>query len=110
MAGSSYVECKTFTEIFNGKKVLYLFWDISKLFEFYLPEMLESFKQDIDKLELTLGGNHGKGGFTFLACLIIQCTDGLDPKVMEFQIGEIDSETCDEARGRVEDYESQGRW
>jgi hypothetical protein len=90
--GSTYVEYETFTEIFNGKQVLYSFRDISKLFEFYLPEMLESFKKEIDKLELTLGGDHGKGAFTFLACLIIRFTDGSDPQVMEFQIGEIDSE------------------
>jgi hypothetical protein len=63
------------------------------LFEFYLPEMLESFKKEIDKLELTLGGDHGRGAFTFLGCLIIRYTDGSDPQVMEFQIGEIDSET-----------------
>jgi hypothetical protein len=91
--GSSYVEYETFTETFKGKKVLYSFRDVSKLFDFYLPEMLESFKKEIDKLELTLGGDHGKGAFTFLACLIIRFTDGSDPKVMEFQIGEIDSET-----------------
>jgi hypothetical protein len=91
--GSSYVEYETFTETFNGKKVLHSFRDVSKLFEFYLPEMLESFKKEVDKLELTLGGDHGKGAFTFLACLIIQFTDGSDPQVMEFQIGEIDSET-----------------
>jgi hypothetical protein len=90
---SSYVEYETFTETFNGKKVMYSFRDVSKLFDFYLPEMLESFKKEIDKLELTLGGDHGKGAFTFLACLIIRFTDDSDPQVMEFQIEEIDSAT-----------------
>ena len=75
-----------------GKKVLYSLRDVSKLFEFYLPEMLDSSKKEINKLELTLGGDHGKGAFTLLACLIIRFTDALDPQVMEFQIREIDSE------------------
>jgi hypothetical protein len=69
--GSNFVEHETFTKTFNGKKILCSFRDVSKLFHFHLPEMLESFKKEIDKLELKFGGGHGKGAFTFLACLIV---------------------------------------
>jgi hypothetical protein len=55
--------------------------------------LLESFEKRISKFELTLGGDHGKGAFTFLACLIIRFADGSDPKEIELQIGEIGSET-----------------
>jgi hypothetical protein len=75
--GSSFAERETFTETYNGKKVLCSCPDVSKLFNFCLPQMLESFKKEIDKLELTLGGDHWKGAFTFLACLIIRFTDHL---------------------------------
>jgi hypothetical protein len=55
--------------------------------------MLGSFNKKIGKMELTLGGDHGKGAFTFIACLIIQFEDPLEePQVLEFQIGEINSE------------------
>ncbi len=63
------------------------------LLEFYLPQMLGLFRKNIDKMELTLGGDHGKGAFTFIACLIVRFEDPLEePQVLEFQIGEIDSE------------------
>jgi hypothetical protein len=62
------------------------------LLEFYLPQMLGSFSKNIEKMELTLGGDHGKGAFTFIACLIVRFEDpSEEPQVLEFQIGEIDS-------------------
>jgi hypothetical protein len=36
---------------------------------------------------------HGKGAFTFLACLIIRFADGSGPLEIELQSGEIGSET-----------------
>jgi hypothetical protein len=91
--GSQYVKFETFTKTFKGRKVLYSYRDITVLLEFYLPQMLGSFNKTIDKMELTLGGDHGKGAFTFIACLIIRFEDPLEePQVLEFQIGEIDSE------------------
>jgi hypothetical protein len=61
--GSQYVTFETFTKTFNGKKVLYSFRNIVTLLEFYLPQMLGSFNKTIDKMELTLGGDHGQGAF-----------------------------------------------
>jgi hypothetical protein len=91
--GSQYVTFETFTKTFNGRKVLYLYRDITLLLKFYLPQMLGSFNKKIDKMEMTLGGHHGKGAFTFIACLILPFEDPLEElQVLEFQIGEIDSE------------------
>jgi hypothetical protein len=91
--GSQYVTFKTFTKSFNGRKVLYLYRDITVLLEFYLPQLLGSFSKKIDKMELTLGGDHGKGAFAFIACLIVRLDNPSEaPQVLEFQIGEIDSE------------------
>jgi hypothetical protein len=88
-----YVTFDTFTKNFNGNKALYSYWDITMLLEFYLPQMLGSFNKKINKMKLTLGGDHGKGYYTFIACLIVQFDDPLEePQVLEFQIGEIDSE------------------
>jgi hypothetical protein len=69
--GLQYVTFETFTKSFNGTKVLYLYRDITVLLEFYLQQLLGSFSKKIDKMELTLGGDHGKGAFTFIACLIV---------------------------------------
>jgi hypothetical protein len=91
--GSEFVPYETFHEEIGGKKILYSYRDLAKLLEFYLPELLESFEKSISKIELTLGGDHGKGAFTFLACLIIRFVDNSDPVETELQIGEIGSET-----------------
>ena len=93
MYGSQYVTFETFTKTFNGKKALYSFRNIVTLLEFYLPQMLGSFNKNIENTELTLGGDHGKGAFTFIACLIICFEDPLEEAhVLEFQIGKIHSE------------------
>jgi hypothetical protein len=90
--GLQYVIFETFTKTLNRRKVLYSYRDVTMLLEFYLPQMLGSFSKKIDKMELTLGGNHGKGAFTFIACLIARFEDpSEEPQVLEFQIGEIDS-------------------
>jgi hypothetical protein len=61
------------------------------LLEFYLPQMLGSFDKKINKMELTLWEDHGKGAFTVIACLIIQFEDPWEEaQVLEFQIGKID--------------------
>jgi hypothetical protein len=91
--GSEFVPYETFHEEFGGKKILYSYRDLPQLLEFYLPELLESFEKTISKFELTLGGDHGKGAFTFLACCINRFADGSDPLEIELQIGEIGSET-----------------
>jgi hypothetical protein len=72
---------------------LYSYRGVTMLLEFYLPQMLGSFSKNVEKMELTLGGDHGKGTFTFIACLIVRFEDpSEEPQVLEFQIGEIDSE------------------
>ncbi len=117
--GSQYVTFEIFTKTFKGRKVLYSYRDITVLLEFYLPQMLGSFNKAIDKMELTLGGDHGKGAFTFIACLIIRFEDPLEePQVLEFQIGEIDSAkrlngvavaAGGKTRRRAYIYEAKGR-
>jgi hypothetical protein len=73
--GSQYVMFEMFTKTFKGRKVLYSYRDITVLLEFYLPQMLGSFNKNVKKMELTLGGDHGKGPFTFIACLIVCLVD-----------------------------------
>jgi hypothetical protein len=49
---------------------------------------------NITKCELSLGENHGKGAFTFLAVLFVRYQDPLEPPtILEFQIGEMSSMT-----------------
>jgi hypothetical protein len=87
------VTFETFTKTFNGRKVLCSYRDITVLLKFYLPQMLGSFNKKIDEMELTLGGDHDKGAFTVIACLIVQFEDpSEETQVLEFQIGKIDSE------------------
>jgi hypothetical protein len=89
---SQYVTFETFMKTLNGRKVLYSYRNVTMLLEFYLPQMLGSFSKNIEKMELTLGGDHGKGAFTFIACQIVRFEDpSEEPQVLEFQIGEIDS-------------------
>jgi hypothetical protein len=76
--GSQYVTFETFTKTFKGRKVLYSYRDITVLLEFYLPQMLGSINKNVKKMELTLGRDHGKGAFTFIACLIIHFKDPLE--------------------------------
>jgi hypothetical protein len=53
--------------------------------------MAGSFNKKIDKMELTLGGDHGKGAL-FIACLIIVRFENLleEAQVLEFQISKIE--------------------
>jgi hypothetical protein len=73
--GSQFVTFETFTKTFNERKVLYLYGDVTMLLEIYLPQMLGSFSKNIEKMELTLQGDHGRGAFTFIACLIVRFED-----------------------------------
>ena len=58
---------------------------------FYLPEFVKEFEKPIETMEIMLGGDHGKGSFTFLATLVIRFEDKLDPYILEMQVGEIAS-------------------
>lgn len=46
----------------------------------------------IDKFEILLGADHGKGALTFMAALIIHFVDDPEPKYMDFVLGEIHCE------------------
>jgi hypothetical protein len=89
--GSTFVDYEIFYKEFNGKKVQYSFRSIPKMLLFYLPEFLKEFKKPIETMEIMLGGDHGKGSFTFLATLAIRFADRSDPYILEMQVGEIAS-------------------
>ena len=47
--------------------------------------------EDVLHLELALGGNHGKGAFTFLAVVFVRYSNGNKCNIFEMQVGQIDS-------------------
>jgi hypothetical protein len=46
---------------------------------------------DISHAKLALGGDHGKGAFTFLAVLFLRYTNGKKVSIFEMQVGQIGS-------------------
>ena len=79
----------------RDKRVLYSWKDLSIVIEFYLDTILGNNPDDIYKIEICLGGDHGKGKFTFTALVIIRYKQPIGnkekkPNILEFQIGQID--------------------
>jgi len=73
--------------------VLYSWKDLDKVLTFYKENLYKENQQDIEKVEVCLGGDHGKGKFTFIALVIVRYKAALikqDDKIFEFQIGQID--------------------
>lgn len=84
--GSQYLIFERFAMMFKGRKVSRYYYVVGIL----LAPNARIIQQNIYKMELRLGGDHGKDTFTFIACLITQFEDPLEePHVLEFQIGEV---------------------
>jgi hypothetical protein len=45
--------------------------------------------EDVSHFKLALGGNHGKGAFTFLAVVFVQYYNGNKCNIFEIQVGQI---------------------
>jgi hypothetical protein len=72
--------------------VLYSWKDLDKVLAFYKDNIYKEAPQDIEKVEVCLGGDHGKGKFTFIALVIVRYKAAAlrQDKIFEFQIGQID--------------------
>ncbi|KAL7564736.1 hypothetical protein ACA910_010147 [Epithemia clementina (nom. ined.)] len=85
-----YVDSKTQKK----RKVQYSWKDLSTVVKFYSSMLFMPPFDDIEKIEISLGGNHGKGKFSFVAIIIIgyrkNKNANKEDKVVELQIGQID--------------------
>ena len=92
--GSNYIEYNIEYEKVDNKKVMYSYRDLSLLMEYHVRDLFITDIHQIEKIEVMLGGDHGKVAFVFLATVIIQYkNDCHDAIIMDLQIGEIDSGT-----------------
>jgi hypothetical protein len=69
-----------------------IYCDVADLLSFYTETIIiGANSRKIKTVELALGGDHGKGAFTFLVSLVIFYSDddGKMPKCYDFVIGEI---------------------
>jgi hypothetical protein len=95
--GSNFVDFKKESievnvQEYGVKKVQVSWRDLFDLFEHYAPELFEGGCDIIDRIEILLGGDHrGKGAMTFLSVLIARYKAKKNPKIMELQIGQVDS-------------------
>jgi hypothetical protein len=92
--GSKYVPYVTANWVIEGhkKKILYSHRSAYDLFQHYARTIFEDSQKEIDKLELLLGGDHGKGAFTFLFVIVVRYKDVTRaPMIVELQLGQIDS-------------------
>jgi hypothetical protein len=93
-AGSNYVPYVTTDGVIVGRKknILYSHRSAYDLFQCYGRTIFEDSGKRIEKLELLLGGNHGKGLFTFLFVIVVRYKDPTGaPMIMELKFGQIDS-------------------
>jgi hypothetical protein len=63
--------------------VLYLYRDLSELLQHYSTNLFQDHMEDIDKLELLCGGDHGKGAFSFLAVIVVRYKLDRDALIMD---------------------------
>ena len=75
---------------YGVKKILFSWRDLDKLLQSYATELFQNL-MNIRKLEILLGGDHGKGALNFLAVVIVQYNDAeSEPKIIELQIYQLD--------------------
>jgi hypothetical protein len=91
--GKDFVAFKIFYEKIGGVEVKYMIRDSSKMLQHYISSGLTDGDAGVGliKADISLGGDHGKGSFTFLLCLHLRYTDTSKDRVLDIQIGEIES-------------------
>ena len=87
--GNDYVPYVTKTLHFDSMKVDYAYRSPVCLIQKYSTLIFSSLPS-IKKIELCVGGDHGKGAFTMMLIVIVRYEDK-DPLILEFQIGQIDA-------------------
>ena len=76
----------------DGKKIIYHYWNLTSLLAHYSSVIFnKKHLHDIEKVEVLLGGDHGKGAFSFLAIIIVRFKTFKSPIILDLQIGQIDS-------------------
>ena len=91
--GSSFIPytCDQFKH--EGKKINYSHRKLTELLNHYSLVLFDrKHLEEIEKVEVLLGGDHGKGAFTFLAIIIIRFKTTKEPLILDLQIGQIDSQ------------------
>jgi hypothetical protein len=89
--GNDYIPFTTFEKKIDGKRICNSFRDIDTMLTHAINTA--SALRDLDDVshaELALGGDHGKGAFTFLAVLFLRYRNGKKVSIFEMQVGQID--------------------
>jgi hypothetical protein len=107
--GSNYVPYVTANPVIIGhkKKISYPHRSAYDLFQCYGRTTFEDSSIKIEKLELLLGGDHGKSTFTFLFVIVVRYKDPTRaPMIVELQLGQIDStkDSMERLRPLLDDY------
>lgn len=89
--GSSCVLCANKQLTFDKEKVDHSHGSAAAMFKKCAPSILLEDKESMDKLEVLLGGDHGKGAFTFLCVVTVRHKGSREPTVIELQTGQINS-------------------
>ena len=77
------------------EKILFSWRDLDGLIKKYACELFDNLSS-IERLEMLLGGDHGKGPMNFIAVMIVQYkatedeAEKCEPKIVELQIGQVD--------------------
>lgn len=105
----------------GGKKprrVLYSWKDITDIISFYIENILGGDPDNIDNIDIALGGDHGKGKFVFIAVFIVHYkrstgndvsdNEPIDNHAVQLQIGQIDdsSDSADLLRPLLQELET----
>ena len=76
----------------DGRTVTVWYRSIADLFIFYFKKLEVSLLVNVEKIEVCLGGDHGKGSYIYLAIVIIRYNDGKVVYRLELKLGEINEE------------------
>ena len=83
---------ETIDVMHKGKmeSVLYSWKDLAVMIHHHRNEIFDNNSEDIEKIDICLGGDHGKGKFTFVALVTVRYKSNIKDKKLELQIGQID--------------------
>jgi hypothetical protein len=89
---SRFVPFMSVAKAIGPKKNIRYHWkDLYHVVKFYSAEILADSVVSIDKIEVCLGGDHGKGKFAFMALVVVRYKKEMKrkPSYFEYQIGQI---------------------
>jgi hypothetical protein len=92
--GDQYFKATTFAERINGNSIDYWYKDIDHVLK-HMANEASAFEdvKDLERLDMSLGGDHGQGAFSFMALLALRYKkeSGKESKYFAVQIGQIES-------------------